>query len=148
MVFFSRSWLEFSSRPLIIPNSLRTFSIFHSSSGMPSSPLLFLSGQVCGSELSPAAPRYLYNQEGTDGVEEGKRGEVVVGGGARVGRGAVRVTRFGGEGGRCVCVCVRGSVPEKRKKEKAVGCWLCCQQEQPGLQGPELFTRLTVLCRV
>lgn len=73
---------------------------------MSSSSLLFLSGQVCSSELSPAAPRYLYNQEGTDRVEEGKRGEVVVGGGVRVGWGGVRVTRFGGKGGRCVYVCV------------------------------------------
>lgn len=44
---------------------------------LPSLVLLFLlSGQVCNTELSPTARRYLYNLEGKEGGKEGKRGEV------------------------------------------------------------------------
>lgn len=44
---------------------------------------------VCNSELSPAAPRYLYNQQGKEGGKEGrevKREEKTLGG-RRGGRG-------------------------------------------------------------
>lgn len=49
------------------------------------SPVLgyFLCGQVCNSELSPAAHRYLYNQQGKEGGKEGrevKREEKTLGG--------------------------------------------------------------------
>lgn len=63
-------------------------------SGVPFFLGYFLCGQVCNSEPSPAAHRYLYNQQGKEGGKEGrevKREEKTLGGR----RGGVR-SREGG----------------------------------------------------